>query len=80
MHLSADSIQRIRHRTSETRLHPEQMGTVIVTESPVALVLTAILVMMLIYKVPETALFFLGVAIMGTLTGLGLWWSHRSGF
>jgi hypothetical protein len=80
MQLGTDSIRRIRHRTYETRLHPEQMGTVIVTESPVALVLTAILVMMLIYKAPETALFFLGVAIMGTLTGLVLWWRHRSGF
>jgi hypothetical protein len=56
------------------------MGTVIITESPVALVLTAFLVIMLIYKVPETAPFFLGVAIMGTLTGLILWWRHRSGF
>jgi hypothetical protein len=80
MNLGTVSTQRIRRHEDETRLHPEQMGTVIITESPVALVLTAILVMMLIYKVPETVPFFLGVAIMGTLTGLALWWRHRSGF
>jgi hypothetical protein len=80
MHISADSVQRIRHRIDDTRLHPEQMGTVIVTESPVALVVTAILVCMMIYKVPETTLFFLGVAILGSLTGVALWWRHRSGF
>jgi hypothetical protein len=56
------------------------MGTVIVTESPVALVITAILVMMMIYKVPESALFFLGVLVLGSLTGIILWWRHRSGF
>lgn len=56
------------------------MGTVIVTESPVALVVTAILVMMMIYKVPESAVFFLGVLALGALTGLVLWWRHRSGF
>jgi hypothetical protein len=80
MQLSTASNQRIRHRTDETRLHPEQMGTVIVTESLIALVVTAILVMMMIYRVPESALFFLGVAVMGTLTGLILWSRHRSGF
>ncbi len=56
------------------------MGTVIVTESPIALVVTAILIMMMIYKVPESALFFLGVFVFGILTGLILWWRHRSGF
>ncbi|HUK30214.1 MAG TPA: hypothetical protein VLV89_03810 [Candidatus Acidoferrum sp.] len=80
MQLSTSSTQRIRHRTDEARLHPEQMGTVIVTESPVALVVTAILVMMLIYKFPETSLFFLGVAVLGSLTGIALWWHHRAGF
>ncbi len=80
MQLGRISIQRIRHRTDETRLRPEQMGTVIVTESPVALVVTAILVMMMIYKVPESAVFFLGVLALGALTGLVLWWRHRSGF
>ncbi|HEV3218755.1 MAG TPA: hypothetical protein VGZ48_03235 [Candidatus Acidoferrales bacterium] len=80
MQLGRVSIQRIRTRTDETRLHPEQMGTVIVTESPVALVITAILVMMMIYKVPESALFFLGVLVLGSLTGIILWWRHRSGF
>lgn len=80
MHLSTTSIQQIRHRTDDTRPHPEQMGTVVVTESPIALVGTAILVLMMIYKVPETSLFFLGVAILGSLTGFALWWRHRSGF
>jgi hypothetical protein len=80
MHLGRISIQRIRHHVDKTRLRPEQMGTVIVTESPIALVVTAILVMMMIYKVPESAVFFFGVIVLGSLTGLVLWWRHRSGF
>jgi uncharacterized membrane protein len=77
MHLSRVSIQRIRHRVDEARLRPQQMGTVIVTESPIALIIIALLVMMMIYKVPESAVFFLGVLVLGALTGLVLWWRHR---
>ncbi len=80
MHLGRVSTQRIRRRVDESRRYPEKMGTVIVTGSPIALVVTAILVMMMIYKVPESSAFFLGVLVFGALTGLVLWWRHRSGF
>ena len=57
-----------------------QMNTLVITESPVALVVTAILVAIMIAKVPESAVFFLGVLLFGALTGFALWKRHSSGF
>jgi hypothetical protein len=61
-------------------LQPMQMNTLVITESPVALAVTAILVTIMISKVPETAAFFVGVLVFGAMTGYFLWKRHSSGF
>jgi hypothetical protein len=57
-----------------------QINTLVITESPVALAVTAILVTIMIAKVPETAAFFIGVLVFGAMTGYFLWKRHSSGF
>jgi hypothetical protein len=61
-------------------LQPMQMNTLVITESPVALAVTTILVTIMISKVPETAAFFVGVLVFGAMTGYFLWKRHSSGF
>jgi len=80
MQLTHVSTAHFRRPVEAPRLQPMQMGTLVVTESPVALAVTAILVTIMIAKVPESAAFFLGVLLFGALTGFVLWKRHRSGF
>jgi|CZKC01.1.fsa_nt_gi hypothetical protein len=80
MQLARVSTKHFRFHVEAPSLQPMQMGTLVVTESPVALAVTAILVTIMIAKVPESAAFFLGVLLFGALTGFVLWRRHRSGF
>lgn len=80
MQLTNIPTKHFRCHVEAPRLQPMQMNTLVITESPVALAVTAILVTIMIAKVPETALFFLGVLLMGSLTGYFLWKRHSSGF
>jgi hypothetical protein len=73
--------------TKHFHLHPEapwlkpmQMTSVVITESPIALAITAILIICMISAIPESAFFFLGILLLGALTGLVLWKRHSSGF
>ena len=80
MRLTQVSVEHFQRHVEAPRLQPMQMGTLVVTESPIALVVTLILVVIMIAKVPESAAFFAGVMLFGPLTGYILWKRHRSGF
>jgi hypothetical protein len=80
MSLNRSSTQSFRRHVDEPRNPPQQMGTLIITKSPVALVIAAFLIAILMYEVPGSGWFFLGALVLGGITGLILWWRHRSGF
>ena len=69
--------RRFQKYPIDTHQRPETIGTLTVTESPMAIVITALLVLMLAVDVPSTQPFFLGVAVFGSLTGVILWRRHR---
>jgi hypothetical protein len=69
--------RRLQKYPLETRQRPESIGTLTVTESPIAIVVSALLIYMLAGAVPSTQPFFLGVLVFGGLTGLYLWRRHR---
>jgi hypothetical protein len=80
MALNRSSIQGFRRHVDEPRNPPQQMGNVIITKSPIALVIAAFLIGILIYEVPGSGWFFLSAAVFGGITGLILWSRHRFGF
>ncbi len=80
MQLARVPTKHFRCHVEAPALEPMKMGTLVVTESPVALAVTAILVTIMIAKVPETAVFFAGVLLFGAVTGYFLWKRHSSGF
>jgi hypothetical protein len=80
MQLARVPVKHFRCHVEAPSLQPMQMNTLVITESPVALAVTAILVTIMIAKVPETAAFFIGVLVFGAMTGYFLWKRHSSGF
>jgi len=80
MQLARVPVKHFRCQVEAPSLQPMQMNTLVITESPVALAVTAILVTIMIAKVPETAAFFIGVLVFGAMTGYFLWKRHSSGF
>ena len=80
MQLARVPAKHFRCHVEAPSLQPVQMNTLVITESPVALAVTAILVTIMIAKVPETAVFFVGVLVFGAVTGYFLWKRHSSGF
>ena len=77
MHTISVPFRRFQKFPIDTHQRPETIGTLTITESPMAIVITGLLVLMLAVAVPSTQPFFLGVAIFGSLTGAFLWWRHR---
>ena len=80
MQLARVPAKHFRCHVEAPALQPMQMTNLVVTESPVAIVVTAILVTIMIAKVPESAAFFLGVLVFGAMTGYFLWKRHSGGF
>ncbi len=80
MQTKASAIHAYHRYPAPPRQRPESIAMLVVTESPVALVVTALLVFMMAVSVPVSILFFLGVAAFGCLTGYVLWRRHASGF
>jgi hypothetical protein len=80
MQARASAFHGYHRRPAPPRQRPESIGTIFITESPVAIVVTALLVFMMTVSVPESIVFFLGVAAFGCLTGYVLWRRHASGF
>jgi hypothetical protein len=80
MQLARVPAKHFRCHVEAPALQPMQMNTLVITESPVALAVTAILVTIMIAKVPQSAVFFLGVLLFGALTGFVLWKRHSAGF
>jgi hypothetical protein len=80
MQLARVPAKHFRTHVEAPALQPMQMTNLVVTESPVALAVTGILVTIMIAKVPESAAFFVGVLVFGALTGFALWKRHSSGF
>lgn len=69
--------RRFQKYPVDSRKRPETIGTLTVTESPIAIVVSALLIYMLAGAVPSTQPFFLGVLVFGGLTGFYLWRRHR---
>jgi hypothetical protein len=80
MALNRSSSQSFRRHVAEPHYPPQQMGNLVITKSPIALVIAAFLIGILIYEVPGSGWFFLGALVFGGITGLILWSRHRSGF
>ena len=80
MQLSQVSTKHFHLHAEAPWLKPMQMTSLVITESPIALAITAILIVCMISAIPESAFFFLGILVLGGLTGLALWKRHSSGF
>jgi len=80
MQLTRVPTKHFRTHVEAPALQPMQMNNLVITESPVALAVTAILITIMIAKVPESAAFFIGVLLFGALTGFVLWKRHSAGF
>jgi len=80
MQLSQVSTKHYRCHPEAPWLQPMQMTSLVITESPIALAITAILIIYMISAIPESAFFFLGILLLGALTGFALWKRHSSGF
>ena len=80
MQLTQVSTNHFRHHTEAPWFKPMQITSLVITESPIALAITAILIICMISAIPESAVFFLGVLLLGALTGFALWKRHSSGF
>jgi hypothetical protein len=80
MQLSQVSTKHFQRHAEAPWLKPTQITSLVITESPIALAITAILIICMISAIPESAFFFLGILLLGTLTGFVLWKRHSSGF
>jgi hypothetical protein len=80
LQLTLVSTKHFHRHTEAPWFKPMQMTSLVITESPIALAITAILIICMISAIPESAIFFLGVLLLGALTGFALWKRHSSGF
>jgi hypothetical protein len=80
MRVKASAFPGYHKQQAPPRQRPESIAALVITESPVALVVTGLLIFVMSVSVPESIVFFLGVAAFGCVTGYVLWRRHASGF
>jgi len=54
-----------------------RFGGGLLTGHPAGLIVIAIVLVMTVWRIPETRLFFAGSVVLGMLIGLFLWLRHR---